>query len=203
MSNGSTASFHSRFNRVLAVFVWVLCATALVAVIVADDARNLSLLPFVALATLLAWSGLWRVAITVDDNLIEVRNAFSTAIVPWAALIQVDTKYALTLVTPHGSYSSTAAPAPSRLTLLLSRRDAAAVPQDVAVEGRVRPGDIPSTDSGAASILVRRRWQQLRDEGRIELGVADRTPVLRHWHWTTIILSAALLVAGVVILATT
>lgn len=203
MSNGSTASFHSRFNRVLAIIVWVLCGGAIIAVVVANDARNLSTLLFVALAALLAWVGLWRVAITVDDNLIEVRNAFSTVTVPWAALIQVDTKFALTLVTPHGSYTSTAAPAPSRLTLLLSRRDAAAVPQGVAVEGRVRPGDIPSTDSGAAAVLVRRRWRQLLDEGRIELGVADRTPVLRHWHWTTIILSAALLVAGVVALTTT
>lgn len=203
MSNGSTASFHSRFNRVLAVCVWILCLGAVLAVIVAGDLRNVSLVPVVALASLLAWVGLWRAAITVDDSVIEVRNAFSTVIVPWAALIQVDTKYALTLVTPHGSYTSTAAPAPSRLTLLLSRRDADAVQPDVAVGGRLRPGDIPSTDSGAAAIIVRRRWQQLRDEGRIELGAADRTPVLRHWHWTTIILSAVLLAAGVVTLATT
>src|SRR5690606_19617794 len=119
----------------LAVIVWVLCVAAVSAVIVANDARNLSLLPFVAAIAVLAWSGLWRVSITVDDTLIEVRNAFSTVVVPWAALINVDTRFALTLVTPHGSYTSTAAPAPSRLTTMLSRRDASAVPKGVAVEG--------------------------------------------------------------------
>ncbi|HRN28110.1 MAG TPA: PH domain-containing protein [Terrimesophilobacter sp.] len=203
MRVGASESFHSRFNRFLAISVWALCAAAIAAVIAAGEARFFSMVPFAAAVGLLAWAGLWRVAIVIDDQLIELRNAFSTVLVPWAALVQVDTRFALTLITPSGSFTSTAAPAPSRLTTMLSKRDIESVPRDVPVDGAVRPGDIPSTDSGAAAILIRRRWRELLDAGRVELGVADRTPVLRHVHWTTIVVSGGLLVAAIAVLAAT
>lgn len=203
MSSGAPAVFHSRLNRVLAVCLWALCVVATVAVAVAGDSRFVGMLPFAAAVAILAWSGLWRVAILIDDEGVELRNAVSTVVVPWAALVHVDTRFALTLVTPHGSFTSTAAPAPSRLTTMLSKRDADSVPRDVPVDGRIRPGDIPTTDSGAAALLVRRRWRELLDAGRIEVGVADRTPVLRHWHWTTIAVTAALLVLAFALGATT
>lgn len=202
MSSSAPASFHSRLNRLLAVCLWVLCAVALVAVTVAADLRFAAMVPFAAAVAVLAWSGLWRVAIIIDDERVELRNALSTVIVPWAALVHVDTRFALTLVTPHGSFTSTAAPAPSRLTTMLSKRDAESVPRDVPVDGKIRPGDIPTTDSGAAALLVRRRWRELLDTGRVEVGVADSTPVLRHWHWTTMTVTAALLVLALVLGAT-
>lgn len=203
MSSDASASFHSRFNRFLAVSVWALSGAAVVAVLVSGAQSTLYLVPFVAALSVLAWAGLWRVAVLLDDQSVELRNAFSTVVVPWAALIQVDTRFSLTLVTPRGSFTSTAAPAPSRLTTMLSKRDADSVSPDVAIGGRIRPGDIPTTDSGAAAIIVRRRWKQLLDEGRVELGVADRTPVVRHWHWATIVTTSALLVLAVAVAATT
>lgn len=203
MSSSAPASFHSRLNRLLAVCLWALCGIALVAVAVAGDVRFAAMVPFAVAVAVLAWGGLWSVAIIVDDERVELRNAFSTVVVPWAALVHVDTRFALTLVTPHGSFTSTAAPAPSRLTTMLSKRDAESVPRDVPVDGKIRPGDIPTTDSGAAALLVRRRWRELLDDGRIEVGVADSTPVLRHWHWMTMTVTAALLVLALVLGATT
>ena len=57
----------------------------------------------------------------------------------------------------------------------------------------MRPGDLPNTDSGVAAHLVRSRWDQLVAEERVELGVADETPVLRRWNLPIISISAILL----------
>lgn len=203
MSSDASASFHSRFNRFLAICLWLLSAVTVVAVLVTGSASVFYLLPFMAAVSVAAWLALWRTAVLIDDSSVELRNGLSTVIVPWAALIQVDTRFALTLVTPHGSFTSTAAPAPSRLTTMLSKRDADSVGRDVAVGGRIRPGDIPTTDSGAAAIIVRNRWKQLLDEGRVQLGVADQTPVVRHWHWPSITIVSALLLLTVAVAATT
>ena len=48
--------------------------------------------------------------------------------------------------------------------------------------GGLRPGDLPSTASGSAALLIRRRWEALRkaghlDEPRLEW---ERPPVT--WH---------------------
>lgn len=203
MSSDASASFHSRFNRFLAIYLWVLSAATVVAVLVTGSTSVFYLLPLVAAVSVAAWTGMWRVAVLVDDSGVELRNGLSTVVVPWEALIQVDTRFALTLVTPKGSFTSTAAPAPSRLTTMLSKRDADAVGRDVAVDGRIRPGDIPTTDSGAAAILVRNRWKKLLDEGRVQLGVADETPVVRHWHWPSIAIVSALLVLMIAVATTT
>lgn len=184
--------FYSRFNRVLAAVAWLFCAGAAAAIIVSGIQISGKYLPLVALVAFLAWAGLWRPYVRVTETQVTLGNVLSTTEVPWAALIQVETRYALTLVTPQGRYSATAAPAPGRLTVALSRRDMSGIASS-ASDGSVRPGDLPNTDSGVAAHLVRSRWDQLVADGRIELGVADQTPVQRLWHWPAIAISAVLL----------
>lgn len=198
--------FHSRFNQVLAVAVWLFCCGAAAAVLVSglgasDLGDSAEYLPLIAFAAFLAWAGLWRPAVGVSDEAVTIVNVFSTVIVPWTALIQVETRYALTLVTPGGRYTATAAPAPGRLAAALSRREMGRVESQTGGTGTMRPGDLPTTDSGAAAYLVRQRWERLVAEERIELGVADRTPAVRSWHWAVIAISAALLVLAVLALA--
>jgi hypothetical protein len=193
--------FHSRFNQVLAVVVWLFCCGAIAAILASDIRRTGEYLPLVALSAFRAWAGLGRPAVRVGDDAVTIVNTFSTIVVPWAALIQVETRYALTLVTPHGRYAATAAPAPGRLATALSRRDLRRAESQVAADGSIRPGDLPNTDSGAAAILVRRRWEELVAGERIELGVADATAVERRWHWTVIAICAVLLAGAVVALA--
>lgn len=185
--------FHSRFNQVLAVVVWLFCCGAAAAIAVSGSSAGY--LPLVALAAFLGWAGLWRPAVRVADDAVTIVNVFSTVVVPWSALIQVETRYALTLVTPKGRYTATAAPAPGRLATALSRRDLSRVQQQAASAGDLRPGDLPNTDSGAAAYLVRERWEKLVAEERIELGVADETAVRRRWHGVVIALSCALILA--------
>lgn len=193
--------FHSRFNRVLAAATWLFCAAGAAAVTVAGLGDNAQYLPLLALVAFLAWAGLWRPAVEVGDDHVTIVNMFSTVTVPWAALIQVETRYALTLVTPGGRYTATAAPAPGRLTTALSRREMGSASAQVDASGRVRPGDLPNTDSGAAAYLVRERWEQLRAAGAIELGVADETPAIRRWNLPVIVVGVVLLVGAIAALA--
>ncbi|MWB98130.1 hypothetical protein GB864_06160, partial [Agromyces sp. MMS17-SY077] len=63
--------------------------------------------------------------------------------------------------------------------------------------GAVRPGEAVGTPSGDAANLVRRRWEQLRDEGLLEAG-AEPGSVRRTWHVATIAVLAVLVTACVV-----
>ncbi len=193
--------FYSRFNRVLAGVTWLLCAGAIAAVFAADFSTTFEFLPLIALVAWFAFCGLWRPALTVTDDGVTIRNVFATTVVPWAALIQVDTRYALTLVTPRGRHTVTAAPAPGRLVTALSRRDMSGIAAPDGSDGGVRPGDLPNTDSGSAAYLVRQRWQALLQEDRIEVGLADETPIIRQPHWPVIVMSVILTVLAFATLA--
>jgi hypothetical protein len=189
--------FHSRFNRVLAVVTWLLCLAGLVAAVVSSSAEAYRYLPLLALIAWMTWAGLWRPSLSLDDDAVTVVNTFATTVVPWAALINVDTKYALTLVTPRRRVSVTVAPAPGRLATALSNRDLKGISAPRGADGSMRPGDLPSSDSGAAAHLVRQRWQSLLEEDRIDVGTADDVLVAQRIHWAVILVSALLVIATV------
>ncbi|HMM82672.1 MAG TPA: PH domain-containing protein [Terrimesophilobacter sp.] len=193
--------FHSRFNRVLAVVTWLLCLSGVVAVIVAGRQDALRYLPLIALVAWLTWAGLWHPALRLNDEAITVVNTFATTVVPWAALINVDTKYALTLLTPHRRVVVTVAPAPGRIATALSNRDVKGISAPRGADGSMRPGDLPNSDSGAAAHLVRQRWESLLASGRIDVGTADEVRVDRRIHWPTILVGSALGIATVAAVA--
>ena len=115
----------------------------------------------------LGWLLFWRPAVVVHDAGVSLENPFRAITVPWAALVQVDTRYALTLVTPGRSYGAWAAPAPGIWGGRNARpEDLRGLPDSTYGPGNsVRPGDLKSTDSGQAAQLVRARWQQLVESG--------------------------------------
>ncbi|AAT89422.1 hypothetical protein ATY41_09605 [Leifsonia xyli subsp. xyli] len=185
----------SRFNRVLAVLIWAAVAALAVGLLVSlRDARLLFLVPC-GLFALLAWAGLWRPHLTVSDDGLELVNVTRTVYIPWPALIDVETKYALTLFTPGRKFPVWSAPAPGTgSTLRATRRETTGRVGRPNVEDSVRrPGDLLSTESGAAAEAVRRRWAALRDAGIIEAGHADETPVTVRWNLLTLAALAALL----------
>jgi hypothetical protein len=187
--------FVSRFNRVIAVLIWAATAAIAVSLVVSvHDLRLLYLVPC-AFFALVAWSALWRPHFVVSDDGLTVRNVLSTIIVPWAALIHVDTKYALTLYTPGRKFSVWSAPAPGTARTLRATRNETKgrIGKPSVTDSVRRPGDLLSTESGQAAEVVRRRWSELRDSGRLDAGLADATPVMVHWHWAEL--------AGMVLLA--
>ena len=189
--------FHSRFNRVLASIIWLVCTAFVVAVGVSASNESWQFLTFIVFIAWLAWAGLWRPALEVTDEAVTIRNVFATTVVPWAALINVDTRYALTLVTPHGRFPATVAPAPGRLATAVSKRDMRGISAPQGGDGSVRVGDIPSSDSGAAAHLVRQRWESLLAQDRVSVGEADATPVNRQVNTPIIVISAILLVGTI------
>ncbi|GGK98274.1 hypothetical protein GCM10009769_15630 [Curtobacterium luteum] len=192
--------FVSRSNRGLAVALWLIVALLFVTTVLTDrtwTARALAVVPTL-FGVALGWVALWRPRMTVDDDGVEVVNVFHTVRVPWAALVHVDTRFALSLVTPSRRVSVWAAPAPGRAGVALARRQeqrhGRSVP-DTGDGGR-RAGDLLSTASGDAAYLVRHRWDQLRERGAIELGTADAVRVPVTLHWASIVLLAATAVGG-------
>ncbi len=199
-AGGSPEVFRSRFNRIIAVCAWVLDAALLGGTVATDAlAAHPALVVPAGLIAVASWVTLWHPGVTVDDEKVSLVNIVRTVSVPWEALIDVDTQYALTLRTPRRSYSAWAAPAPGRAGAAIARRTerrhgAPAVMPGTG--GRSRPGDMLGTESGDAAYLVRSRWQSLIAEGRVEAGLADETAITVRWHLFSLVALTALAVGS-------
>ncbi|MDR0946002.1 MAG: PH domain-containing protein [Bifidobacteriaceae bacterium] len=132
-----------------------------------------------------AWAVFWSPRLVVADDGVAVRNVARTFLVPWAAIELIDTKWSLTLVTAGRRVTAWAAPAPSRRA---ARRatpdDVRHLPRSAYGPGRsVRPGDLASAPSGQAAIVLRERWERLRDAGRLGArGRAGAPEVVARWR---------------------
>ncbi len=153
---------------------------------------------------LLAWLVFWHPRVDVTDAGVTLVNPLRTVHVPWAALIQVETQYSLSLVTPGGRYRAWAAPGPGRHQVVTAGNDQlAGMPRTARdARGSVAIGDLPSAPSGQVAALVRRRWEHLVEDERLPIGVADETPVITRWNLPAIALLAVAAV-GVLVVALT
>ena len=180
MSDTREITLHSRFNRVMAIVCWVLAAVMLVAALGSADVRFSWVYPASALVAFLAWAGLWRPYVRVDAVGVTLQNVSHRVVVPWTALIHIDTRFALTLHTPGKKFAAWAAPAPGMLSSALAGRRPAN--REAKAAGAVlRPGDLLGTDSGNAATVVREQWQSRVQNGLIEAGLADQVTVERRW----------------------
>lgn len=182
-------------------------AVALVAATVlfsASQAGGEALLRAIAPCALLVaatWAAYWRPQIAVHAESVDVRNVFSTDHVKLEDVQRIDTRYALMLETTRGKVTAWAAPAPGRHSVVLAKReDGHGLPESTYLAGTVRPGDLVTSDSGAAAAEIRRRWEDLRD-ARGSIGDGPAGPRDRRVHTTTIIALASLLVASVLSIA--
>lgn len=191
----SPVVFRSVFNRTLCVIAWGAMA-AVIGIVLASPGglgRPGVALGAVAVAAIF-WVVFWSPNVRVDDDEVTIVNVLREITIPWAALIHLETRYALTLFTPGRRFRATAAPAPGQAGGLRAAREARN-------RAGVRTGDLETTDSGRAAALVRERWELLRDGGAIETGTADTALVrirLRIVQIATLVAAAALLTAVVV-----
>lgn len=193
--------FRPLFGRVLAGAIVGLCLLGLVGTLLYDGVSAFwSIAPWLALVALLVWAAYWQPQVTVDDAGVHVVNVLRTVDLPWPAIQRIDTKWALTLVTAYGSYTAWAAPAPGGIATAraASRSSLKGLPESTyGPGGSVRPGDVPTSPSGAAAAAVRRRWEELRDAGHLNDPRLEFEHVPVRWHWPVIIAAPALLVLGV------
>lgn len=188
-------TFRPVFGRVLGVVVAIIAVSGIAGFIIGGDPAGLvrygwGMLLLVAVVFALFWSPSLR----VEEHAITVRNVFSTITVPWPAIQRIDTKYALTLYTTGGTISVWASPAPNRY----ASHNAASSDARLASNGMgaVRPGDLLSTGSGAAAFVIRRHWEELRDDGLLDAGV-EAGSLRRDIHWPTIIALGMLTIATI------
>ena len=182
---GNAAIFKARTNKWFAGFSWFVAAAGLAGLVVAGGPGALSGVWPLLLIAYLGWLLFWRPAVIVHDAGVTIENPFRAITVPWPALVQVDTRYALTLVTPGRSYGAWAAPAPGIWGGRNARpEDLRGLPGSTYGPGNsVRPGDLKTTDSGQAAQLVRARWEQLVEAGLVDAGAAETTPVTVKFRW--------------------
>lgn len=200
--SGQTLRMTSTFNRVAAVGVWIACGCAVVLALWSGQERLLWVYPGAMLGAVLAWIALWRPYVEVSDTGVRLQNVSHRVDVPWEALVLVDTRRALSLRTPRATYTAWSAPAPGFLAAMF------ATGREVNREARAsgapaRHGDLIGTDSGNAAVVIREQWRSRLDAGTVTLGVADETPVSRHWELGLPMLAGVLAVVTLWVLIAT
>lgn len=183
--------------RVLAVATWVLLLFAVVVTALGDLPSALRLLPFAVLAALVVHALFWRPRVAVDGDGVTLVNVVRDVRIPFARLEDVRTRFALTLDTSEGSYTSWSSPAPGRTSSWgLTRKDAGGVQaMGTPVDQGLSASAAPNTDSGAAALLVRHRWDVWREHG----GASGAGPVTREWNLPVVL--AAVVLAALCVLA--
>ncbi len=183
----------------LAIAIWAIFVVIAVSLFFTGRPTHVAYLVPLASISLLVWESLWRPLLIIGDDEIRIVNPLREVRIPWNALVHVDTKFALTLFTPGKKYEVWIAPSPGRS---FGYRNAAAASRGQSQTApyrtqTVRPGDLESSESGAAAALVRGRWQRLQSSGAIESGVADATRVDIRWHWLAIAMIVVSVAASV------
>ncbi|MDI2099648.1 PH domain-containing protein [Ruicaihuangia caeni] len=201
-TDGDRVTIVSRVGRVIAIAVIALVAVGAVGIVIGSGEELWNIVPLAFLGVL-AWAAFWAPSITVDDQGLTVRNVLRTEVVPWGALTDVETQYALTLVTAERRVSVWSAPAPGLLGAISTNRgELRHLPKSSYRGDSVRPADAPRSDSGHAALVVRRRWERLLETDAD--GIRDSTALTEHstrWHAGTAVALVVLLIASVIVLA--
>ena len=119
----------------------------------------------------------WRPRLEVGGSGVRLVNPARTVSIPWARIVDVRTRFAVTVVTDQGSYSSFALPSAGAGAAFRSDADAVNRNHPIArPEGAVRVGDLTSTASGAAAHRVRIEWQRRVDSGELDVFTRQGEP---------------------------
>jgi len=177
-----TRSYRSTTNTVISICAWAAVVIGAALVVLVSTARSpqqlWALVPLTLLA-LLVNELFWRPRIRWDDDAITLVNPYASVTIPWTMVVDIDTRFALTVVTPARHYRSSAAPAAGALTMPRGGRDSLGPDQQ---GGVLRKSDALGTDSGDAAYIVRGVWRDLVEQERIPLGRAatDRARTRLH-----------------------
>lgn len=109
------------------------------------------------------WYLLMKPHLVVDEQKLTVVNPFRVHTVGFAALIDVSTKFNLTLVTPSKKYQAFAIPSTGMAaSLKRSPGDTNNMPSMTGVgTGAIKASDLPNSFAGGVALTVRGYWQEL------------------------------------------
>ncbi|MBD2762558.1 PH domain-containing protein [Kocuria sp. cx-455] len=116
----------------------------------------------------------WRPRLEIHGHGVRIINPLRTVDIPWAHIIEVRTRFTVTVVTEAGSHSCFALPAAGPGSALRSGPQGVSRAHPLArTEGAVRTGDLAGTRSGAAANDIRTLWQRKIDTGELDVFTRD------------------------------
>jgi len=182
--------------RVLALVTWVMVLVYLALTITSGLQQLLLFSPTAALVCFLVYILFWRPRLVVDGQGVTLVNVLRDVRIPFSRIRSVQTRYTMTVETEEGDFSSWAAPAPGRTSAMsLSRREASGANlMGADLSQGIGASTAPNTDSGAAALLVRHRWQVWEEKAR--KGAPDERVNLT-WNWLVLLTLAVLTIATV------
>lgn len=116
----------------------------------------------------------WRPRLEIHGHGVRIINPLRAVDVPWAHIIDVRTRFTVTVVTEAGSHSCFALPAAGPGSALRSGAQGVSQAHPLArTDGTVRTGDLAGTHSGAAANDIRTLWQRKIDTGELDVFTRD------------------------------
>ena len=180
--------------------VIVAMALALVSVFATDGITGALLsTPLVATIVFGTLMLFWFPRVEVSEIEVVIKNVARTHKIPMSKIARIDTRWALEVFLVGGKkITSWSATAPGRHTsIFASREQGQHLPESTYLSGTVRPGDLISTDSGAAAATIRRYWEQQREGGS---AIKEEAKVVVSWHFGQLGVLAALIALNFVVL---
>lgn len=192
-------TFRPMFGRVLAGCIMAICAAAALTIATDSWSAVLHSWPWLLFVGGGSWSLYWQPRVVVTPGGVRVVNIYRTFDVSWPAITTIDTRWALELRTAKGKVRAWAAPAPGPSFMRRMTKNDSRVPGRQKNE-MVRPGDSPLSDSGAAALIVRQRWERLRAAGHLDGALIERAEPTVTLHRGLIAASVSVAVACVLTL---
>jgi hypothetical protein len=194
-----SAVFRPTFGRALTAVVGAICVVTAVITLVDGGISDLArVAPWLALVAGGCWAAFWRPRVEVSDGGVRIVNVTRTIDVPWPAIRNVETKWALKLVTAYGGFTAWAAPSGGRGPA----RRASRIENNLLRRARVTENLAPPTSldgaAGDAAEIVRAHWAKLREAGHLDHPVLERERAPVRWHVETLAVGALLIVLGVI-----
>jgi hypothetical protein len=192
--------FIAKSSRYLSIAIIVAMALALASVFATDGILGVLLSTPLVLtivsATLMLF---WFPRVEVSEQEVVIKNVIRSYKVPMQKIARIDTRWALALYLEGGKkITSWSATAPGRHTsIFASREQGQHLPESTYLAGTVRPGDLISTDSGAAAATIRRYWEQQRDGG----GIQEDRPVVVSWNISQLAVLLGLIAVNFLVLS--
>jgi len=148
--------FRPRSALVLASLALVINVLFVVQVVFYGDGTWMAQAGVIATTATLAWLLFIKPKVLIFDEGITIVNPFITATIGWAEVDEIETRFGLTVYSGEAKVVAWAAPAPGRYRRrTVHKADVKGINYDK--DFGLRPGDLPSSHSGAAAHLARIR----------------------------------------------
>lgn len=167
----------NRTGWVFVALVALVATPAATAAVTQDAGLGASVVVTAVTAVVVAYIYFVTPEVVASEESIRVTNPWRRHVVPWGAVIDVDTRFSLTLVTPQTRVHALGAPSPGGFSAMRSKADRDSATRRIQRQraGLVRPGDLPATQSGALAAVIRGHLSDLVEAGRLQTGERVQT----------------------------